>query len=162
MAKKKTVKVKKSTPKAKAKPAQKPKVAKSKARPRIQSPRSQPLPGMEQVTNRTLNRICEHVSDVRREMARCRADEKELLNQAVTVMTDTKTTAYRFSGVELVLVPGDVHLRVRLLKESSSAEPAKGSGQEAGAIAEALTDPDEEREGVDAADEEAQSADLEG
>lgn len=40
----------KSKPKAKAEKA---------AKPVTRTPRSVPLPGMEQVTNRTLNRICE-------------------------------------------------------------------------------------------------------
>lgn len=98
---------------------------KKKSAPRIKSPKSQVLPGMEQVTNRALNRICEHISDVRREMNRARGEEKDLMNQAVTVMTDSKVSVYRFSGVELLLVPGDVHLRVRTLKEGANTNAPK-------------------------------------
>lgn len=135
---------KKSKPAKKAAPKKKAKAAPKPARTRSQSPHSQVLPGMEQVTNRSLNRICEAIADVRADLNRIRGEEKELINQATTVMSDTKTSAYRFSGVELVLVPGDVHLRVRLLK-NGGAEPAKaeGSGQDAGEIAESLTDGDE-------------------
>lgn len=114
-------KAKKAAPKKAAK-VTKPKAKATKARPRISSPRSQTLPGMEQVTNRALNRVCEHISDVRREMNRARGEEKDLMNQAVTVMTDSKVSVYRFSGVELLLVPGDVHLRVRTLKEGANTD----------------------------------------
>lgn len=129
---------KKATPKPKAKAAK---------TPRTKTPRSQTLPGMEQVTNRTLNRICEAISDVRGELNRARGEEKDLQNQAVRVMTTDKVTAYRFSGVELVLVPGDVHLRVRLTKATANAEP--GSGQDAAITLDGMT-------------KEADAADLEG
>jgi hypothetical protein len=88
------------------------------------SPRSQVLPGMEQVRNRSLDRICEGISDTRADLNKCRGEEKELVNQAVKVMTTQKVTAYRFSGVELVLVPGDVHLRVRTLKTGANSDPS--------------------------------------
>jgi len=69
-------------------------------------------------------------------------------------MQKDKVTVYRFSGVELVLIPGDVHLRVRTLKESpANANPAAEetpSGQDAGATLDEMTvdedeTPDDER-----------------
>lgn len=111
---------------------------KAAKRDRIQSPRSQALPGMEQITNRALNRICEHISDVRREMNRARGEEKDLMNQAVTVMTDSKVSVYRFSGVELLLVPGDVHLRVRTLKDGANTNAPKAEPDDAGVTADEI------------------------
>ncbi len=139
MATKKTSKpAKKKAPAKKAAP--KPKAAKS--RPRTASPRSQVLPGMEQVTNRSLNRICEAIADVRADLNRIRGEEKDLMNQAVTVMTADKITVYRFSGVELVLVPGDVHLRVRTLKEKANTgtKSAEPEAEAPGATADEMAD----------------------
>lgn len=138
---------KKAPPKAK-------KAAKAplKAIKRSASPRSQALPGMEQVRNRSLDRICEHISDVRHDLNRLRGEEKDLQGQAVRVMTGDKVAVYRHSGVEMVLVPGDVHLRVRTLK----ATPANADGPEAPAGDDAGVTADEVAEG------EAAAADLEG
>lgn len=142
--KKKAAKVVKMTPKAKT------------AKPRAASPRSQVLPGMEQVRNRSLDRVCEAISDVRGDLNRLRGEEKDLQGQAVRVMTESKppVTVYRFAGVELVLVPGDVHLRVRTLKSDANsdapAEPAP-SGQDAAATLDEMTEPvtDAEADGTD-------------
>lgn len=123
MAKKKAGKAKKAAPKKKA-PALKvvPKKAAKKAARRTASPRSQVLPGMEQVRNRSLDRICEAISDVRSDLNRLRGEDKDLQGQAVRVMAGEKVTAYRFAGVELVLVPGDAHLRVRTLKATANTD----------------------------------------
>ena len=95
---------------------------KNAPKPRTQSPRSQTLPGMEQIRNRALDRICEAISDTRADLNRARAEEKDLQGQAVREMEAKKVTVYRFAGVELVLVPGDVHLRVRTLKSQANAD----------------------------------------
>ncbi len=127
---KKAAKVVKMTPKAKVK-VRKP------------SPRSQVLPGMEQVRNRSLDRICEGISETRADMNRLRGEDKDLMMQGVKVMQADEVTAYRFAGVELVLVPGDVKLRVRTMKagdvNGDGAAEETGSGQDAGEIAESLT-----------------------
>ena len=150
MSKKKPAAKKKATPKAKSKPA--PKMKPKAARPRSVSPRAQALPGMEQVRNRTLDRICEGIGDVRGDLNRLRGEEKDLQNQAVRVMSADKVTAYRFAGVELVLVPGDAHLRVRTLKVTANTDGDEtGSGQDAAATLDEMT-----------ADDEADAADLEG
>ena len=130
----------KKAAKAKSKPAQK---AAKKSAPRPKSPRAVPLPGMEQVRNRTLDRICEGIGDVRGDLNRLRGEEKDLQNQAVRVMSADKVTAYRFAGVELVLVPGDAHLRVRTLKVTANtdgAEEETGSGQDAAATLDEMTE----------------------
>lgn len=121
---------------------------------RASSPRSQVLPGMEQVRNRALDRICEAISDVRADLNRLRGEEKDLQGQAVRVMESGKVTVYRFAGVELVLVPGDVHLRVRTLKTAANADApsAPDDGVTADEIAET---PDDERMWEQEQDDEA-------
>lgn len=122
-----------------------------KSKPRTErrsSPRHQTLPGMEQVRNKALDRICEGISDVRTDTNRLRGEEADLQRQAVKAMQADKVTAYRFAGVELVLVPGDVKLRVRTLKNQQANADAvdegeaedTGEGQDAGVIADDLTD----------------------
>lgn len=115
------------------------------AKKRATSPRSQVLPGMEQVRNRVLDRVCEGISDTRGDMNRLRGEEKDLQLQAVKAMQAGNVTAYRFAGVELVLVPGDVKLRVRTMKEGVNADGDSGageagSGQDAGATLEEMTE----------------------
>lgn len=145
MSKKKKAAPKKEPAKVVKMPTKAKAAKKATPRERINSPKSVPLPGMEQVTNRALNRICEHISDVRREMNRARGEEKDLMNQAVTVMTDSKQSVYRFSGVELLLVPGDVHLRVRTLKEGANTNaPSKDApADDAGVTADETEEADE-------------------
>lgn len=131
---------------SKKKPAPKAKASKPKPRPRTSSPRSQVLPGMEQVRNRSLDRICEGISDVRNDKNRLIAEEKDLMNQAVQVMTKDAMTVYRFSGVELVLVPGDVHLRVRTLKVKANTDaPATEAQDDAPGVTDDEMTPDDER-----------------
>ena len=168
MAKTKTAKktARKATGKAKVKTSAKkaPKAPAAKRRasqPATRTARHQTLPGMEQVRNRALDHICEEVSDVRADMNKRRQEEKELVNQAIRVMQESETTVYRFSGVELVLVPGDTKLRVRTLKDSdanaerqpTTADMVNGSGQDANEIAESLTEGEEPVSGHPAFDE---------
>lgn len=130
---------------AKKKAAKKAVKPKAKSKPKARSPRAQSLPGMEQVRNRTLDRICEAIGDVRHDLNRSRGEEKDLQNQAVRVMTADKVTAYRFAGVELVLVPGDAHLRVRTLKTTANTDgPAEG--QDAAATLDEMTEDVEDAE----------------
>ncbi len=131
---KKKAKAKKAPPKkatAAKKSAKVVKMQPKAAKRRTASPRSQVLPGMEQVRNRALDRICENISDVRADLNRARAEDKDLQGQAVRVMSSASPaiTAYRFAGVELVLVPGDAHLRVRTLKVQANTDgPAEETG----------------------------------
>lgn len=136
MAKKKTKK-----PAPKKKPAKAIKHTPKKAAKKVMrsaSPRSQVLPGMEQVRNRSLDRICEGISDTRADKNRLIAEEKDLMNQAVTVMQKDTVSVYRYHGVELLLVPGDVHLRVRTVKEKANADAAPAKPDEASVTADEI------------------------
>ena len=131
--------------KAKAAPKKSaPKTAKP-AKKRTASPRSQVLPGMEQVRNRSLDHICEELSDVRREINELNGQEDSLASQAMKIMERDKVPAYRHHGIELGLQTGATKLRIRVLKDktesSGAAKQDTGSGQDAGEIAEALTEP---------------------
>lgn len=108
MAKKKTAKQgKKPTPK-KGKPARK------------KGPRSQPLPGMEQVRNVRLDHYCESIGESREKTNALRREEKNDLQGALRVMHDRNVVVYRHAGVELVRIPGEEKLRVRTTKEDAS------------------------------------------
>lgn len=96
------------------------------------SPRSQALPGMEQVRNVRLDRFCESIGEGREKMNVLRNEEKGDLQGALREMHDKRVTAYRHAGVELVRVPGsrrvfiacfgvgEEKLRVRTSKEGAS------------------------------------------
>ena len=128
MAAKKKAKAKKAAPKKAAKVVKMKPKAKA-AKKKTARPRSQILPGMEQVRNKTLDRVCEGISEVRADINRLRSEEQDLQRQAVKAMQAGSVTAYRFSGVELVLVPGDVKLRVRTMKETN-ADPVQEQAEE--------------------------------
>jgi hypothetical protein len=93
-----------------------------KAKPRLKKkmPRSQPLPGMEQVRNRNLDRACESIGESRDQMNRIRREEADDLRGALREMHDKNVVVYRHAGVELVRVPGEEKIRVRTTKEAAS------------------------------------------
>lgn len=122
----------KKTVKAKAKPAKKAKASKPAVKAPKKPLRQPALPGTEQIRNKSLDRICEGISDVRQDTSRLRGEEQDLTRQAVSVMQRDKVTAYRSAGVELVLVPGDVKLRVRTLKDTANADAIEELPEESG------------------------------
>ena len=85
------------------------------------------MPGLEQVRNRILDNACEGIHDTRRDMAASRQEETSLLQSALREMQGKGVTVYRHSGVELALVPGDVHLRVRTVKEKTNSGSVGGA-----------------------------------
>ena len=113
---------------AKKKPSPKPK-SKPKPKPRKSGPRSQVLPGMEQVRNIRLDRLCESIGEAREQMNRLRQEEKGDAQMALREMHDQRVEVYRHAGVELVRVPGEEKLRVRTTKEDASdiTEDAEGA-----------------------------------
>jgi len=83
-------------------------MAKTKA-----NPSDRELPGMEDVRFGALDRDCVAIGDIREQMNQLRADEAAAINRALKHMQHHERTVYKHRGVELVLVPGDVKLRVR-------------------------------------------------
>ncbi len=116
MAKKKTAKAKKATPKKKA-PKQ---AVKRTVKAKRTTPRAQTLPGLEQVRNTALDRICASIGDTRETINKCRSDEKDDQRMALREMHDKGVTSYRHAGVELVRIPGEEKLRVRTSKEDAT------------------------------------------
>lgn len=93
-------------------------------------PRSQPLPGMEQVRNAKLDRFCESIGEMREQMNTLRADESGELQGALREMHDRNVTAYRHAGVEMVRVPGEEKIRVRTSKEKASDMTPSDTGDD--------------------------------
>jgi hypothetical protein len=84
-------------------------------------PRSQVLPGMEQVRSRKLDNLCEGINDCRTQKNAATLEEKSLDDSALQVMVREGITVYRHGGVELARIPGAEKLRVRLTKETGDA-----------------------------------------
>lgn len=106
---------------------------------KIRSPRAQPLPGMEQVRDLTLDRLCESIGETRDTMNKLRADEAGDERAALQRMRAKELTTYRHAGVELARVPGEEKLRVRTSRAAATAETADegeegdaGTGEETG------------------------------
>lgn len=115
------------------KKAGKKKVVTKKTPPKRQrkGPRSQALPGMEQVRNAKLDAFCESIGDGRDSMNAIRGEEKATKSSALREMHDKGVEVYRHAGIDLVRVPGEEELLVRKSKaeasESGSADDAPAS-----------------------------------
>jgi hypothetical protein len=105
-----------------------------KAVSKLRSPRAQPLPGMEQVRDVQLDRICESIGETRDTMNKLRSDEAGDERAALLRMRTRSLTSYRHAGVELARVPGEEKLRVRTSRTSATAETDEAGepGEEAG------------------------------
>lgn len=86
------------------------------------TPKSKPLPGMEQVIHTRLNELCEHISETRGQVNQLRGEDNDLCRHALAYMHDHKVRTYRFAGVELARVPGEEKLRVRTSSEAATTE----------------------------------------
>lgn len=102
------------------------------AKPASRGARSQPLPGMEQVRDRTLDNISEAIGDCRDQANQARTEEKSLKAAALKRMTDRNIQAYKHARVAMVVEPGAARLRVRMVKEEGDAEVAGGETTTAG------------------------------
>ena len=116
---------KKKGAKAKGKPKQTKKQAKSVLRKgpiRKKAPRETPLPGMEDARIRPLDDICASISETRQQQNDLRAEEAGLEQTALRLLRTHGKTAWRHAGVELIRVPGEEKLRVRTSRASATAE----------------------------------------
>lgn len=80
------------------------------------TPRSQPLPGMEDARIGALDDIAHSIADVREQKNKLANEEKQLLATALKLLREHKRTIWKHNGVELVLVPGEEKVRARLVK----------------------------------------------
>ena len=93
---------------------------KSKANAR--SPRSQVLPGMEQVRDRVLDELCESLGDCRDTMNASKVEEKGLIQSALKRMQVKERQVYKHARIALSREPGAERLRVRVVKEEGDAD----------------------------------------
>ncbi|CAB4187273.1 hypothetical protein UFOVP1601_16 [uncultured Caudovirales phage] len=95
---------------------------KAKAEKTEKTPKSKPLPGMEEAIHTRLNTLCEQISETRAQVNQLRGEDNDLCRHALAYMHDNKVRTYRFAGVELARVPGEEKLRVRTSKEAATTE----------------------------------------
>lgn len=106
------------------------------AKPRKKGPASVPLPGMEQVRDAVLDRLCEGIGECRDQMNQAKRDESSLDASALQRMSRSSEkfpngrTVYRHAGVELARIPGADKLRVRVTKEKGDAGDEDQVGDE--------------------------------
>jgi len=116
----------KRSKKVKVAPGRKKKTAAAReakpARRRPASPRSQVLPGMEQVRSKALDNLCEGLADVRASMNSAKQEETGLIQSALQTMVRRNVQVYKHGGIELARVPGAEKLRVRVIKEQGDAD----------------------------------------
>lgn len=91
-------------------------------------PRSQTLPGMEEVRDAVLDRLCESLGETRDKQAALRIDEQADMQASLKRMRIKSKdfpegrTSYRHAGMELSRVPGEEKLRCRRTSQGASAE----------------------------------------
>ena len=88
---------------------------------RKKGPRSQVLPGLEQVRSKPLDNLCEGIAEARGQMNTAKQEESGLIQLALQTMVKRGVSVYRHVGVELSRIPGAEKLRVRLTKEQGDA-----------------------------------------
>lgn len=97
-------------------------------------PKTQHLPGMEGMALiASLDRLAESLADIRLQLNEIRAQEKGQLVNALRELRKHNRTVYKAHGIELVRVPGEERVRVRLVAGQGAAD----------------TDPDEEQPNLD-------------
>lgn len=126
MAKKKAGKKKAGKPAKKGKAARGAKQAKPAVRAR--GPRSQTLPGMEQVRIGRLDNLCEAIAETRAEINELKATEAGNEQAALKVMQQHETMTYKHGGVQLIRVPGDEKLSVRTSKDTTGNDAGGDAG----------------------------------
>lgn len=106
--------------------------ANGSAKPKRTAPRSQVLPGMEQVRDQILDHAHEQIAEGRGLMSRGRELEQEGIGVALQRMQKQGIKAYRHAGIESVFSPGVDKLRVRMTKEAEHTAngPAASSDEE--------------------------------
>lgn len=111
------------------KPRDKAKAGKSKnvakkvrtARERHRQPAARALPGMEQVRDATLDRLCRRIGDNGAAMNELRTDVESDKQAALDHMLETGSKSYHHHGVELLVRGGNAKLSVRPYKGDTQA-----------------------------------------
>lgn len=75
---------------------------------------------MEQVRNVKLDNLCEAIAETRTNINDLKQTEAGNEQAALKVMQQYQVSSYKHGGVQLVRVPGDEKLSVRLSKDTSN------------------------------------------
>lgn len=75
---------------------------------------------MAHVRYRELDAFCEGIADAREKKNEALGDEKGYISGALAAMQKRDCSVYKHDGIELLLVPGDAKLRVRLTKDEGN------------------------------------------
>jgi hypothetical protein len=121
---------------AKKKAAKKPPKVKAKKKALVpKRAKAQKLPGMDQPKVRSLDSICEKLSDVRETLNDARKKEKELIGNALAALKNHSLQGYRAHGIELYRVAGDEKVRVRIVdSDEGGEEPEDGADEYMGGM----------------------------
>ena len=84
-------------------------------------PKNRDLPGMEDRAIRALEEVAEKYADIRDQRMQLTEDEHALKQHAMALMRKHGKTIYKHNGVEILIVPGEDDIKVKVKK----AEDAK-------------------------------------
>ena len=120
---------------AKKKAAKKSKRSKSarSAVPRKKGPRSQTLPGMEQVRNARLDNLCEDFTERREKLNEMRDEDAGDMRVALGIMHASDIRLYNHGGTKLVRTEGEEKLSVRPSKDKATTD-AKPTDEQVEAV----------------------------
>lgn len=145
MVKKKAAK-KAAPKKAAAKAAKKSKPARTTRRA-AKTPKNEQLELVKGVRYTDLDRFCSQIGDNRDEINDLKRQGSDVEQSALKAMRMHGVTGYNYRGVTLMIVEGEQKLRVIKARDGQASQssgamnqPDNGTGQEPGAIADALTE----------------------
>lgn len=108
---------------------------------------------MEHVRYAELDAFCEGIADAREKKNEAVGDEKGYITGALGAMQKRGCVVYRHDGVELLFVPGDAKLRVRLTKDEGEGGDVPGDDGHAPAADPDAGDVLDEGDGDDQGDQ---------
>src|SRR5215813_13445957 len=85
-------------------------------------PRNQELPGLENRLLKPLENVATEYAEIRDERIALTEREVALKREALNLMRKYNKTVYRSNGVEIVVVPGEDSVRLKLAKGSHDDE----------------------------------------
>ena len=86
------------------------------------SPRSQPLPGMEQVTDQKMNVLCDDAGDGLEKIEDGKKDVETARADAHTRMTELGIHSYKHAGLKFTRSSGVETVTVKRIKEKDATE----------------------------------------
>jgi hypothetical protein len=94
--------------------------------------KDQDLPGMEDRSIRALEEVASEYADIRDRRMALLQEEIELKGRAMRLMKKHGKSEYRRDGIEILIVPGEESIKVRVKKVSDDeGDSAESGGDEA-------------------------------